>query len=376
MFTTGSKLLIGSAFAAAVFATAYGITQGGALGTIGLISAALALSMLAALNIMVRDSNVSAMDHAAFESSPAAQASARPSLWPLLVAIGATTLTLGLVTSRAFFILGLVAIIAGGLEWLVQGWSERASSELAYNASARNLLADPLELPVAGAAGAAVVVYAFSRVMLGLPNKSSTVVAFAVLAAIVVASGAFVGTKRGLSRAAMTGAFSVAIVALIAAGAVFGLLGERATEEHHTTAYIAEENECGVAPTEADEGASQTIGGKSNLAAEVIFDGSTLTSKATGFTGTFDTLTLPRSNSNNIAFRNDSGDVARLVIEMHPLENSDGELSGAERLCTALVDEGGVQLLTIVFDRPSRAIEGGYEFTVPGSDVRLEVVVP
>ncbi len=376
MFTTGSKLLIGSAVAAAMFAAAYGITQGGALGTIGLVSATVALTMLAVINVMVRDSNVSAMDHAAFESSAAAQVSARPSLWPLLVAIGATTLTLGLVTSRAFFIIGLVAIIAGALEWLVQGWSERASSELAYNASARNLLADPLELPVAGAAGAAVVVYAFSRVMLGLPTKSATVAAFAVLAAIVVAAGAFVGAKRGLSRTAMTGAFSVAAVALIAAGAVFGLLGERETEEHHSTAYIAEENECGAEPTEADEGASQTIGGKSNLAAEVTFDGSSLTSKATGFTETFDTLTLPRSNPNNVAFRNESNSEVRFVIEMHPLQNSDGGFSGPERLCTALVGEGGVQLLTIVFDQPSRAIDEGYAVTVPGADAQLEVVVP
>jgi hypothetical protein len=43
MFTTGSKLLIGSAFAAALFALVYGVTQDGSLGTIGLISAAVGL---------------------------------------------------------------------------------------------------------------------------------------------------------------------------------------------------------------------------------------------------------------------------------------------------------------------------------------------
>ena len=75
MFTTGSKLLIGSAAASAVFAVVYGVAQGGALGTIGLISAAVALAGLAGLNVYVRDSNVSAMDHEAFESSAAAQAS-------------------------------------------------------------------------------------------------------------------------------------------------------------------------------------------------------------------------------------------------------------------------------------------------------------
>jgi hypothetical protein len=375
MFTTGSKLLIGSAAATAVFAAVYGVAQGGALGTIGLISAAVALAGLAGLNVFVRDSNVSAMDHDAFESSAAAQATARPSLWPLLVALGATTVTLGLVTTRAFFIVGLAVVLAGAIEWLFQGWSERASADQGYNADARNLMADPMELPVAAAIAAAVVVYSFSRVMLGLPSKSSAVTAFSVAAALVVAVGAFVGLKRGVSKTSLTGAFSVAAIALIGAGTFAGLNGERDIEPHHSTAYIAEKDECGTEETEADERASQTVAAKSNLAAEVTFDGSSLTVEATGFDGDFDALTLPRSNPNNVIFRNESGDHARLVIEMHP-EFIDGEPAGPERLCTALVDEGGAQLLTIVFDRPSIALDDGYEFTVAGNDATLEVVVP
>lgn len=375
MFTTGSKLLIGSAAASALFAVVYGVAQGGALGTIGLISAAVALAGLAGLNVFVRDSNVSAMDHDAFESSAAAQATARPSLWPLLVAIGATSVTLGLVTTSAFFVVGLVAIIAGAIEWMLQGWSERASADRAYNSDARDLMADPLELPVAGAIGAAVVVYSFSRVMLGLPSKSATVVAFSVAAALVLAVGAVIGIKRGISKVSLTGAFSIAAVALIGAGTFAGLNGERDIEPHHSTAYIAHEDECGAEETEADEKASQTVASKSNLAAELTFDGSTLTADVPGFDGDFDALTLQRSNPANVMFRNESDHDARLVIEMHPVL-IDGELSGSERLCTALVDEGGAQLLTIVFDRPSIAVEDGYEFTVAGTDVSLEVVVP
>lgn len=375
MFTTGSKLLIGSAAAAAVFAVAYGVARGGALGTIGLISATVALAGLAGLNVFVRDSNVSAMDHLAFESSAAAQATARPSLWPFLVALGATTLTLGLVTTRAFFIVGLVAIIAGALEWLFQGWSERASADARYNAVVRNLMADPMELPVAGAILAAVVVYSFSRIMLGLPSKSSTVVAFSVAAGLVLAVGTFVGLRRGVSKTSLTGVFSVAAIALIGAGTFAGLNGEREIEEHHSTAYIAEENECGTEETEADERASQTVAAKSNLAAELTFDGSTLTADVPGFDGDFDALTLPRANPSNVLFRNESEHHARLVIEMHP-EIVDGEPAGPERLCTALVEEGGVQLLTLVFARPSVALDDGYEFNVPGSDAALDVVVP
>lgn len=380
MFTTGSKLLIGSALAAWLFALAYGIAQGGILGSLGLVSSALALSLLAALNVFVRDSNISGMDHDGFDAAAAAQATARPSLWPLLVAIGATTLTLGLVTYRTIFVLGLVAIVAGALEWLILGWSERASGEQSYNAAARNFLVDPLELPVAGAVGAAVVVFSFSRIMLGLPSKTATVSAFAVVAAIVLAVGTAVGTRRGLSRATLTGAFSVVAIALIAGGAFAGLNGERATERHHTTGDLAADDDCTAEATEADEEASQTVAGKSNSTAEVFFENDTLSVEAVGFDGAYDSLTIPRSNPNNVLFRNRSDEEARLVIELHPALDDKGVPLGPERLCSALVQPGGVQLLTVVIDRPSFAVEAetgaGYAFRVPGTDAELEVVVP
>ncbi len=376
MFTTGSKLLIGSALLAAVAAVVYGVAQEGSLGTIGLISAAVALSMLAGLNVFVRDSNVSAMDTDHLEASAAAQATARPSLWPLVIAIGATTLTLGLVTYRAIFVLGLIALTAGAVEWLIQGWSERASGDRRYNADARNVLVDPLELPVVGAVGAGVVVYAFSRVMLGLPSKSSTVVAFAVVAALALAVGAVLGHTRRVSRATLTGAFAIVGLVLVAGGAVAGLNGEREIEPHHSTAYIAEHDECGTEETEADERASQTVAGKSNVAAELIFDGDRLEVDATGFDSSFDKLTLQRANPTNVLFRNESADHARLVVELHPAVGDDGLPVGPERVCTALVEEGGVQLVTLYFDRPSFALDEPYTASVPGSDAVLEVVVP
>ncbi len=376
MFTTGSKLLIGSAAAAWVFAAVYGITQDGTLGTIGLISAAVALSLLAGLNLFVRDSNVSAMDHEAFEGAAAAQATARPSLWPFLVAFGATTMTLGLVTNRTFFTLGLIAVIAGAIEWLVQGWSERASGEQSYNADARNVMVDPLELPVAGTIGAAVVVYAFSRVMLGLPTPTATVAAFAVLAILVLAVAALISVKRGVSKGTMIGAFSIVIVALIAGGTVAGLNGEREIHPHHTPGDLAEENHCTDDETEADEDASQTVAIKSNVAAEILYDGDELVADVPGFDGTFEELTLVRSNPSNLLFRNNSDGPARLVIDLHPATDDNGAPLGPERACTALAEEGGVQLLTVVMTRPSFAVEEGFAFTVAGSDAGLNVIVP
>lgn len=375
MFTTGSKLLIGSAVAAWIFAAVYGVAQGGALGTIGLISAAVALSWLAGLNVFVRDSNVSAMDHANFEASAAAQATARPSLWPLAMALGVTTAALGLVTIPQIFVVGLIFMIAAAIEWMVQGWSERASGDVGFNAMARNEMADPLEMPIVAAVGAGVVVFAFSRVMIGLPSKASTVIAFVIAAALVLAVGTFIGFRR-VSKPLLTGTFSVAAIALIAGGAFAGLNGEREIKIHESTGDLAAEDECGTEKTKADSHASQTVAGKSNAAAEVILEDGVLTADVPGFDGEFTELTLPRSNPNNVLFRNEDDKKARLVIEMHPEFDNDGEASGPERLCTALVEPGGVQLLTIIFDRPSFALDDGYAFTVPGSDAELEVVVP
>jgi hypothetical protein len=376
MFTTGSKLLIGSAFAAALFALVYGVTQEGTLGTIGLISAAVGLGLLAAINVFARDSNVSAMDPESFEASAAARNSAHPSPWPLFTALGATTVTLGLITNRTFFVLGMAAIAAGGLGWLVQAWSERASTDHAFNKRARNVLIDPIELPIAGAVGAGILIYAFSRIMLGLPTKTATIIAFGVMGAIVLFVGAVVGLKRGASRTAMTGTFGLAAVALIAGGAYAGLHGERETHPHHTPGDIAKDNECGPEETEADDLASQNVAAKANIAADVIFDGSQLTYDLPGYDGKSAGLTVPRSTPTNVMFRNDSDDDARLVIEMHPRLDDNGQPTGPERICTALGEPGSAQFLTLEFALPSSAVEGGYAFTVPGSDASLPVVVP
>ncbi len=375
MFTTGTKLLIGSAALAWIGAAVYGIAQEGALGTIGLVSAAVALSLLAGVNAFVRDSNVSATDTDAFETAAAAQASARRSLWPLLTGIGFTMLALGMATLPAIFILGLVALAAGLAEWLVQGWSERASADRAFNEEAREVVADPLELPVAGAILAAIIVYSFSRVMLGMNTKEATVVVFSVVATVVLAIGVLIALKKQISVPVVTGVFSIGLIAMIAGGAIAGLNGERDIHVHETTADLAEANLCGAEETEADHHASQTVGAKSNPAATLIFDGSELEIDEVGEDGQVGTLTFPRGNATNVMFLNESDEEARLVLELHPAADSEGD----QRVCTTLVEEGGRQILTVEFDRPSFALEAegvNYEFVVAGSDASVEVVVP
>ena len=197
--------------------------------------------------------------------------------------------------------------------------------------------------------------------MLGMPSKSATVVAFCRRRRDRAGGRRVHRSRSAASRkAAITGSFSIALVALIAGGAVAGLNGEREIEEHHDHRRSSpSENECGAEETEADENASQIVGRASRTSPpRSIFDGSAPQSPSSpGVDDSYDTLTLPRSQpEQHHVPQRDGRRTARLVIEMHPARSMhDGRRVGPERLCTALVDEGGAQLLTVVV-RTARAI--------------------
>jgi len=189
--------------------------------------------------------------------------------------------------------------------------------------------------------------------------------------------GAIVGAKRSITAPKITALFAVSGVVLIGGGAVSGLNGERHIHEHETTAYIAAKDECGAEKTYADKHASQTVAGKAGNAEVRLTAAGTLVHRKPGDeTDRSSALQLPRSNANNLLFRNDSDEERRLVIDLAP------DYEGSPpRICTTLVDPGGVQLITVNFAVPSFAPEitdiGGYRFYVPGvSSAELEVVVP
>jgi hypothetical protein len=374
MFTTGSKLLIAATVVAIVAAVLYGVTQEGTLGTIGLTSAAVALAFLTAINFYVRDSNVPAMDTAAHATAPAARPAPGASLWPLAAAVGVTMVALGIVTYAPITVLGFIVLVAAIGEWLVQAWSERASADAAYNADVRSRMVHPLELPIMGAILVAAIIYSFSRVMLGLPSKTGAVVAFVVVAALVLFVAGITSARRRLSTGTIAGVCSIALLAIVATGAVYGLSGERETHEHETTGDIAEGGECPAEETEADEDASQTVSATANVNAIVILSADEqLGWELPGYDSGLATLTLPRTTVLNVLFRNESSERRRLAIDTAGASNAEDR----NVVCTALVEEGGVQLLTLRFDKPSFGVEEPYQFTVPGVEgAAMEVVVP
>lgn len=414
MFTTGSKFLIGASVMALIATLVYGIGQGGVLGTVGLASATAALIGLATLNAILRDSNVFLDDEAPVETSSAAQFAPTPSVWPLGFAFGAVVVAVGLISYQPIVLIGLVLLIATGAEWTVQAWSERASGNVEHNAAVRNRLSNPLEYPIGGAAAIGIIVFAFSRVMLWL-SKTNTVVAFGVLAAVVVAIGFAISFRPKLRVGALGGVVAVGAVAVVAAGAAAGLDGERDIPEFETTAIWQEEAilhpteyaegaEEGKHPAglicespeefpEADERASETVASKSGAYQVFLTEDGTLAFDVPGPIEEGPAgMVIPRSNPTNVIFRNESDEHRRLSLDLgtETIEVEGEDAVVPHQLCTTLIEPGGAQLLTVKADVPTFAVEGqinpngpggeagdGYWFFVPGVDTaKLELIVP
>lgn len=384
MFLTGARLLVGAAVLATIGAVVYGVTQGGALGTTGLIFAAAALTGLAVINIWARDSDVSAMDESARLTAPAAAAPPGQSTWPLVAAVGGVLLVVGIVSYPAVFIFGVIACIAAAAEWMVQAWSERASADAGYNADVRGRMAHQLEFPVLATIGFAIIVYSFSRIMLFL-STAGGVAAFAIIAALLLAAGFVIAFRPSLRTGAIAGVATIGALGLVAGGAAAALEGERELHPHETVGDLAVLGECDLSEeTEADENASQSVSAKASLAGEIILrpDG-TLVADNAGVEGSEDVLVVNRATPTNVLFVNDSSVDRRLFLDLGTRPELDETGAPIEdtavpfQYCTALVEDGGRQLLTFSIPTASAFAEQPYRFIVPGvPDAEVEVLVP
>jgi len=383
MIPTGSRLLIGAAVLATVGAVIYGVTQRGSIGTTSLIFAAVALAFLAGVNLCFRDSDVSAMDPTAATQSAAAAPPPSPTLWPLLGAVGAVLVVVGIVSYPVVFIFGIIAMIAAAAEWMVQAWSERASADGGFNAVVRARISHPLEFPVLAAVGAGIIIYSFSRIML-LLSKTSGPVLFSVIAVLILISGFIIAFRPSIRNGAIATVAVIAALGLIAGGAAAALEGERELHPHETTDDLASLGECDTPDeTEADENASQSLADKASIAGELILrSDDTLVAKNADVTGEQGTFVVTRANPTNIRFVNDSSEDRRLVLDLgsKPALDADGNAIEGTRvpnqICTALVEDGGSQFLSFSIPVASEYSDQPYRFMVPGvegAEVAVEV---
>jgi hypothetical protein len=380
MFTTGSKLFIGATTLSLAATVVVGNTTSGGTGslaTIGLISLTVALAFLTGIVVFVRDANVRGTEPGATTTSAAAQSAPAASMWPLVSAVGLLLVGVGLITAPVVFKAGVVVLFAAAAEWMIQGWSERASASASYNSEVRRRLLFPLEFPVLGAVIGAVVVYSFSRIMLYLSKEAGPVV-FIVLASLILVGGIVFAVKPKLSKGFVGGVCAVAMLALVGTGVATAVSGQRSIHEHATIS--SDPGVCASAEeTEIDHKSSQSVAAKSNTTAVVYLQDGQLSAQVLGISERQQTITIPRSNISHIVFRNLDAEPARLTANLGTFTSDVNGTPVTEKpvTCTALVEQDGRQFLTLNFSKSSLASETPYTLTVPGVEgSSIEIVVP
>ena len=373
MITTGSKYFYGITALATIAMVLYMLfVNPNDIGAVALGSLAAAAALVGGLTSFTRDSTT----HSTSASSAAATQPAPPAVWPLIVAVGVVMLVFGLATNPIVFILGIVALIAGGVEWLVQDYASRASADAAFNSQLRGRLLHPLEFPVAAAVVVAIIAISFSRIMLNI-SKSAGAIVFIIVASSVLVVGFLVALKPNLRGRAVGTLCSVGLVALVGAGIVAGISGERvelveAAEQDHFSHM-----ECGAeADKYFDKHPNNAVSLKSaTLATITVRDGKAVATLS-GIDKPVETVTIPRSNTVQVLFRNMDSEEHRLVAELGEKEVAETGVKEKIERCTQLTGKEQVNVLTLNIPKSSIAA-GPYKFVVPGLEGQeIEVYVP
>lgn len=374
MFTPGSKYFLGLTGVSLVSAVLYMILiNPNDLGVIALSGVVVTSAVIAGFTLFTRDGTAANAQEAVEASAPAPV----PSFWPIVFALGAAVVLLGLATSPIVFVLGIAVFAAGGVEWVVQDWAERASADESYNAYARAKAISSLEYPGLAALGLGAIAFLFSRVMLTV-SKSTAPAIFIVVAALVLVAGTAISSRPAM-RGKNTVRVSVAAVLLLTvAGVVSGMSGERhelavAAEEKH---FDASHRECGQEESaHYDHLANNKVALKSAVVATIFVQDGKIHAQEIGIKKDVDTITIPRSNATTILFRNlDEGEY-RLVVDMGKRKVGTTNVMENVGTCTQLTGKGQENALTINAAKPS-PLDEPYMFTVPGVPGEIKLVVP
>lgn len=379
MITTSSKLFYGLGAVAIAAAIVWTIASDGGSGAVALVFIAIASIFLGAIASYVRDGHVLSTDTAQHDSAPAAQRGPGRSWFPLGTALSLGMVVVGLVTSPGIFKVGIALLLAMLGEWLIQNWSDRASSDVGYNARVRGWVVHPLEIPIGGALLLAAIVLSFSRIFLALSVEAGPIV-FAILGALVLFFGSVLSIRRGTSARVVGAACGVVLLALSAVGVALALNGEReeltvaAAEDHFA------ERPCGEEAEVADESPIRAVSAKSSIAATVTLKDGVLYAEMDGFSGPLSSISLQRSWNSSILFQNeDAGEHRMIVTYGKTVEDLGGGVKKETVLqtCTALVTEGGQQVVVVNVPKPSYASAEPYTISVTGVEgASIEVMVP
>jgi hypothetical protein len=376
MITTGSKLFYGlSALALAAFLLFGFLQEWNALAVVGLASATVAFAFLGGLATFIRDGGAPPGDAAAAAESPAAQPSPARSVSPIVGAIGAGLVVLGLVTDQRWFVAGLVFALIALVDWTVQAWAARASGDDAYNDEVRDRTLQPLQFPLLGALGLGVIIFSFSRIMLTTDTDLGPVI-FIAAAAIITIFGFIFAARRRPGRHVVASLCVIGVLGIVVPGVWAAAEGEREELAHEDEHFEEERRQCGEETNAADDDAPGSVSAKSATTADVVLSGNALYASQSG--RNTDRIYLQRNTPSTILFKNDNGeeDIRRRLNAVF-LTYEDGVLVQTT-VCTNAIDDGKVSFMTFTIPVPSKAARDGKEFKlmvpgIEGAEIKIQV---
>ncbi|HZN15935.1 MAG TPA: cupredoxin domain-containing protein [Acidimicrobiales bacterium] len=231
MVNLATKLYVALSGVALVAAIGYGVVVGDRAGAdllAGVAGAAAVLALVAAFTL--RDDRAPAVpaDAPAPERRNAYTEADAPaaSAWPLVAALSLVSLALATAAGASWLGAALAATLIPLGGWLSQVWREHPSFTGPVQARVVERLVAPLAMPVLGVLGALFIAVMVSRVLLAISTTASWVTALVLAAGLVVVLW-FIASRPRLQPSALVGIASVALVGMVAAGAIGAKAGER-----------------------------------------------------------------------------------------------------------------------------------------------------
>jgi hypothetical protein len=272
MLTTGFKLFFGFCIAAILSAVVFGYSSGGnhlgpvtfgykgsvgfhfgytVLMVVGFASGALGLTLQA-----FRDGDAEAAAQLlGTETAPVGQAPLGDSIWPLIAALSVGTIVVGLVVHPAVLGAGLILAALAMFEWTMSGWADRATGDPEANRELRNRVMRPIEVPALALGGSALLVVAVSRVFLA-SSSNGAVIAASIVTMIIFGIAILFATKPKVNKRIATDVVIVIGFALLMAGVVAAVIGERDFEHSGEESHESEEGANDESETDAEGEAS------------------------------------------------------------------------------------------------------------------------
>lgn len=261
MFTPAFKFFAGLCTFAVVAAVAVGITSGegglvdrvlgplslGWKGGVGnhfaytfFVGLAVASGFLAGILIAFRDADPAAQAQVVHtESAPAVPAPVGVNYLPALTALTTVFFLIGLATGTRWMTISAVAVaVCIAFVWTLRTWAEHATGDRSANIGLYHRFIDPLRVPVISIVTVAIIAIGLSRVLLTV-SKTASVWIFGLISLLFFLVCVLLALKPQVSKILTTVLVILAAIAIIAAGIVAALAGERKIEHHSSEGAAA-----------------------------------------------------------------------------------------------------------------------------------------